>query len=227
MPEMLLINPRKRRAAGSKKRRARPRRRNPINNIRSAVARRTAGRVMNPRRRRRSSAVGRRRRNPIRLGGAARTAMGQLLQAVIGAGGAIAVDVAYAKAAAFLPPTLQVVRGAPGIGDGLKAVITYVAGRLLDKPTKGYASKAALGALTVQAHGIAMSMLPPAMQVSGIGYYSPARLVNGTNRVGPVRQGMNAYTPAGKTQLLNAYTPAGRTQLLNSSPRVREGMTIR
>ena len=226
MPEMLLINPRKRRRAASPKKRrgGARRRRNPINNIRSAVARRrVTGRVMNPRRRRFS----RRRRNPIRLGGAARSAMGQLLQAAIGAGGAILVDVAYAKGAAMLPASLQVVRGAPGLGDAVKAVATFVAGKVLDKATKGYASKAALGALTVQAHGIAMSMLPPAMQVNGLAYYSPARLVNGTNRVGPVRQGMNAYTPAGRTQLLNAYTPAGRTQLLNSSPRVREGMTIR
>lgn len=228
MAEMRLFNPRKRRAGGTKKRASRKPKRNPINNIRRAVGRRAAGRVANPRRRGRA-----RRRNPIRLGGAARNVMGSLTQAAIGAGGAIAMDLVYAKAGSFLPPTLQVVPGAPGIGDGIKAVLTYLAGRLLDKPTKGIAGKAALGALTVQAHRIAQALLPPAMQVNGLAYYSPARIVPGTNRVGPVRQGMNGvgvYAQPGRTQLLNGvgvYARPGRTQLLNSTPRQREGMTIR
>lgn len=232
MPDLLLINPRKRRAGGTAKKRrsTRRRRRNPINNIRSAVANRRAGRVMNPRRRRRNPLAfytRRRRRNPISLGGTARTLMSQVKDALIGAGGAVAIDLAFAKAAGFLPATLQPVKGTVGAGDAVKAIFTVALGKLLAKPTRGLSTKMAMGALTVQAHGIVSAMLPASMQVNGLAYYSPARIADMTNRVGPVRRGMNAYTPAGQTQLLNAYTQKGRTQLLNASPRVREGMTIR
>jgi hypothetical protein len=43
----------------------------------------------------------------------------------------------------------------------------------------------------------------------------------GTNRVGPIRRGMNAYTQG--TPLLSAYT-SGPSQLLNGA-RNREGVT--
>ena len=128
----------------------------------------------------------------------------------------------------MLPASLQVVKGAPGAGDAIKAVVTVIAGKMLSKATRGLSVKAAQGALTVQAHGIVSGLLPASMQVNGMGYYSPAQIASMTNRVGPIRRGMNAYVSPGQTQLLNAYTQPGRTQLLNGmSPRVREGVTIR
>ena len=235
MPEMMLINPRKRRAAKSTKRRASPRRarraatrrrRNPINTIAARVrrtpVRRTARRA-NPIRNLR-----RRRRNPISLGGSAKSYMSAIKDALIGAGGAIGVDLAFSKLSPMLPASLQVVKGSPGAGDAVKAVFTVIAGKLLSKATRGLSVKAAQGALTVQAHGIVSGLLPASMQVNGLGYYSPAQIANMTNRVGPIRRGMNAYVSPGQTQLLNAYAQPGRTQLLNGvSPRVREGVTIR
>lgn len=234
MPEMLLINPRKRRAAKSTKRRASPRRakraaprrrRNPINSIASRVRRAPVRRARraNPIRNLR-----RRRRNPISLGGSAKSYMSAIKDALIGAGGAIAVDVGFAKLSPMLPASLQVVKGAPGAGDAIKAVVTIIAGKMLSKATRGLSVKAAQGALTVQAHNIVSGLLPASMQVNGMGYYSPAQIASMTNRVGPIRRGMNAYVSPGQTQLLNAYTQPGRTQLLNGvSPRVREGVTIR
>lgn len=233
MPEMLLINPRKRRAAKSTKRRASPRRarraaprrrRNPINTIASRVRRAPVRRRMsNPMGRR----VTRRRRNPISLGGSAKSYMGQLKDALIGAGGAIAVDQVWARVSPMLPASLQTSPGSVGAGDAVKAVATVMLGKVLSKATRGLSVKAAQGSLIVQAHKIVSGMLPASMQVNGMGYYSPAQIANMTNRVGPIRRGMNAYTAPGDTQLLNAYAAPGRTMLLNQSPRVREGVTIR
>lgn len=225
MPEMLLINPRKRRAARKttkSRRRTSKRRRNPINTIRSrAVApRRRANPIRYVKRR-----MTRRRRNPISLGGSAKGFMTQLKDALIGAGGAVAVDMAYARIAPMLPASLQQTPGSVGAGDAVKAVLTVMLGKLLSKPTRGLSAKMAQGALTVQAHGIVTAMLPAGMRM---GYYSPAQIAAMTNRVGPVRRGMNAYLPAGQTQNLNAYTQPGRTQLLNGAAvRMREGVTVR
>lgn len=233
MPEMLLINPRKRRGSSSKKRTsARRRRRNPIANIRSASRARGAARIVNPRRRRRSSMAlfRRRRRNPIRVGGQAKAMLSQLMSAAVGAGGAVAIDLAWSKVAPNLPASLQIVKGSPGLGDGVKLVATALLGKLLKRATKGYSEQAALGAMTVQVHGLVMGMLPASMQVQGLrgmGYYSPAPIAQGTNRVGPVRQGMNAYARPGVSPVLGSYARPGQTQLLNASPRVREGMNIR
>lgn len=232
MAEMLLINPRKRRASGAKRRTSsgRRRRRNPITNLRARTTssrRRTparpARRLANPRRR--LGVLRRRRRNPIRLGGMARTLMGQVQDALIGAGGAIAVDLAFSKLAPMLPTSLQPVAGSVGAGDAVKAIVTVLLGRVLDRPTRGLARKAALGALTVQAHGIVKGLLPASMQVNGLGYYSPAMIADMTNRVGPIRQGVHAYMQPGRTQLLNRYAQPGRTQVLaarsHESGRVR------
>ncbi len=231
MAEMLLINPRKRRASGAKRRASsgRRRRRNPISNLRArttatrrASPRRPARRMSNPRRRRFAL---RRRRNPIRLGGVASTLMTQVKDAVIGAGGAIAIDLAFAKLAPMLPATLQPVAGSVGAGDAVKAIFTVIAGKVLDRPTRGMARKAALGALTVQMHGIVKGMLPASMRV---GYYSPAMIADMTNRVGPIRQvGMNAYTAPGRTQLLNRYAAPGRTQVLGAGRTVHESGRVR
>lgn len=167
--------------------------------------------------------VRRRRRNPIALGVSARGIMGSIKDALIGAGGAVAVDALYGRIAPMLPASLQ--KGPTvGAGDAVKALFTIVAGKALSRMTRGLSVKMAQGSLTVQAHGIVSSMLPAGV----MGYYSPARITQGSNRVGPMRSGMNAYLPAGsKGPLLNAYMRGGVTPLLSGSDnaRMRENVT--
>ena len=96
-------------------------------------------------------------------------------------------------------------------------------GQALNKATKGMSGKAAKASLTVQFYDIAKSFVPATMTMGGLGYGSPAMIADGTNRVGPIRRGMNgrigAYTAG--SPLLNAYTQPGRTALL-SGARQRE-----
>ena len=221
MAEMLLINPRKRRGTKARK---------------SGVAKRRVIRHKNPitasRRRknplsalrRRVAHHARRRRNPINLGSGG-SYMNQIKAALIGGAGAVAVDVAYGQIQSYLPASMQKVAGQVGTGDAVKAIITVALGKLLSKATKGMSAKAAQASLTVQAHDILKTFVPATMTMGGLGYASPARLVQGTNRVGPIRRGMNAYT-GGQPPLLNAYTN-GSSQLLNGSGAAgrREGVS--
>jgi hypothetical protein len=205
--------PMKRRMAANRRR---GRRSNPINII-TARARRPARRMSNPLGRRGHR---RRRHNPISLGGvSARGILGQVKDALIGAGGAVVVDAAYARLSPMLPASLQRMPGSVGAGDAVKALFTILAGKLLSRMTRGMSNRLAQGALTVQAHGIVSAMLPPGL----LGYYSPARIVQGSNRVGPTRGGMNAYLPPGtRSPLLNAYTRPGVTPLLSGVTSMRE-----
>jgi len=198
--------------------RRKARRRNPISIITARTPRRPARRTRNPLGRR--SGRHRRRRNPISLGGvSARGIIGQVKDALIGAGGAVAVDAAYARLSPMLPATLQRMPGSVGAGDAVKALFTILAGKLLSRMTRGLSNRMAQGALTVQAHGIVSSMLPAGL----LGYYSPARIVQGNNRVGPTRSGMNAYLrPGAKSPLLNAYMRPGVTPLLSGVTSMRE-----
>lgn len=212
MAEMLLINPRRRKA-----RRANPvakrrvRRRNPL----AAVARRRRRNPM-PLVRRARNPIGlarrrvmRRRRNPI--GG--RMGYGMLMSAIreafVGGAGSVAVDLAMGQINKFLPPTLKTVPGQIGAGDAVKALITVTLGHLLARQTRGLSRKMALGALTVQSAQIMRSFIPTTMTM---GYASPARIVNGSNTVGP---NMGAYTSG--TPLLNAYTRPNVTPLLSAN----------
>lgn len=235
MAELLLLNPRKRRARKAPKRASNPRRRrNPV----AAVSRR---RRRNPiaavssvgrRRRRRNpiASVGRRRnpialrsarkgrrRNPIAGGLSVKGLMRTLTDAAIMGAGAIGVDMAYAQVNRMLPATLQPVPGQVGVGDAVKAVLTAALGAVLNRPTKGIAGKAALGSLTVQARDIAAKMLTkagvPMAGVAGMGYYYPAAIVNRSARVGPNR----SITNNGAGQGMAAYLPPGRTPLLNGA----------
>lgn len=163
----------------------------------------------------------RRRRNPIALGGAARSMLGQFKGALIGGAGSVAVDLAYGQVARFLPAALQRAPGAVGLGDAVKAVFTYALGELLSKPTRGMSRQMAAGALTVQAAGLIRGFVPASM---AMGYYSPARVVQGTPRVGPNTAGRNigAYT-GGPTPLLNgvsAYS-AGPSPMLSGAGRAQ------
>jgi hypothetical protein len=269
MAELLLLNPRRRRraATGAKKRRAR--RRNPVSGL-SALARRprrrrnpvaavTRRRRRNPiaslarrrSRRRNPIAMRGRRRNPIGLGSGSRGIVNMLMNAAVAGAGAIAVDVAWNQVnQRFLPATMQTQAGRVGAGDAIKAVVTAFLGGFLSRYTKGYSAKMAAGSLAVQARDVLMKVLPPSvsMQAAGLGYYSPAPIVNRSARIGPNRalnnngagHGMgrvSAYLPQGQTPLLNgsvrggmgAYLRPGSTALLNGriSARQREGMGVR
>ena len=214
---MLLINPRKRSTRKhNPKRRVMRRKHNPV----TAMVRRKRNPLAAMRRRRNPMAamVRRRRRNPI--GGAMMGGyMTQIREAVMGGAGALGMDLVYGQINNFLPTALKRVPGSIGAGDAVKAVVTVALGGLLNKATRGFSAKAAKASLTILAYDIMKSFVPSSMT---IGYASPALIAQGTNRVSPIRRGMNAYTNG--TPLLNAYTAPGRTPLL-SGARNREGAT--
>lgn len=222
MAELLLVNPRRRRRAPAKRKTtARRRRRNPI--VVSAP-KSPARRVV-----RRSNPVGmkriaRRRRNPITIQG--NVIMQEAKAAIIGATGAVGIDVLMGQLNGFLPDSLKRIPGTLGVGDAVKMAITIAVGQLLKKPTKGLSQRMAIGALTCQTRDILATFVPADMVM---GYASPARIVQGTQRVGPLmsRQGrMGMFLPPGTpSPLLNAYLrPGGPSPLLSgSNARRREG----
>lgn len=232
MSHMMLVNPRKRRHA---------RRRNPTGGpvaaparrparVARRVARRTARRVTrgtNPIRARVMRRVARRRRNPINMSASAKGAVALLKEALIGGAGAIAVDLAMGQVNDYLPASLQRVAGTVGVGDAVKMLLTIVAGNVLNKPTKGLAAKAALGALTVQAHGILATFLPGTMT---LGYAVPGQVMQGQARIANMRNGLSRYTTNGQSPLLSRYTQPGVSPLLNGSrgmAMARDGVHIR
>lgn len=250
--EILLINPRARRArrknpsAAQKRARAafaaaararsrsanpkrrRARRRNPGIPIASVPY------VTNPRRRRRRnpslrSMVGRRirrRSNPISVGGV----MGPLKQAAVMGAGAVGMEVLYAYVDRMLPANLQSSPGQLSAGNAIKAVLTVVIGKALDRPTKGLSKQAAIGSLVVQAADIVRGLMPASLPLAGrMGYVVPGRVVPGTARVGPNRTTMGEYMRPGASALLNgpgrvgAYMTPGASALLSGNAREREG----
>jgi hypothetical protein len=226
MAEMLLINPKTR--GRRKARRSNPigarkarrtsarRRRNPIAAMtRRVMRRRNPIGAMNRR-------VMRRRRNPIGMGrlGMA-SVVGMVREGLMSGVGAVAFGVVHGQIQKYLPDSLKVIPGKIGAGDAVKALITVVLGQVLSGVTRGYSKKAAAASLTVQTYELLKSKVPAQFPIGGLGYMSPAGIAMGTNRVGPIRRGMNAYTQG--TPLLSAYTSGG-TQLLNGA-RSREGVT--
>jgi len=187
------------------------RRRNPLHSMRTKVMHR------------------RRRHNPIGRGMMGGAYMSMIRDALMGGAGAVVMDVVYAQVAKFLPMSMQPVSGQIGAGDAVKALVTVAIGHVLDKPTRGFTKKAAMASLIVQAHNIIKGYVPATlMPLQGLGYASPAMVAGGTNRVGPIRRGMNAYVPSG-TPLLNAYQRAGgSSQLLSGSNATmrREGVSL-
>lgn len=216
MAEMLLINPRKRPGRKTRKtgaKRTKARRRNPI----AAMSRRVR---RNPVRALHRRVMSRRRRNPaMRLGGMTGY-MTAIREAIMGGVGAVAFDIVHGQIKRFLPPALQVTPGKIGAGDAVRAIITVFVGGALNGVTRGFSKKAAMASLTVQAHDLLKGFVPAALP---LGYASPAMIAQGTNRVGPIRSGMNAYTRPGSTPLLSAYTKG--TELLNGA-RGREGHSM-
>jgi hypothetical protein len=241
MAEMLLINPRRRRARKARKagrsaaQRAATRRLVAMNRSRRRSRRSNpapAVVAMNPRRRRmsrrRSNPVRmiRRRRNPAMLGGFSfRSVIGAMQEALIQGGGAVAMDLLHGQINRFLPAMLQRTPGQVGLGDVVKASITVLVGTALRGPTRGLSMKAATGSLTVQAYDIVKNLLPSTMQ---LGYMTPGVITQGQSNVGPNRGMVGRYTQPGATPLLNRYTQPGASPLLNGNPaRLREGVTIR
>jgi len=216
MAEMLLINPRRRKARkATAKRRVRRastarRRRNPM------PLANVARRVM--RRRRSAVKMYRRRRNPIGMRGG--SFMTMIREGVMGGVGAVAFGVIHGQIQKFLPAALKVTPGQIGAGDAVKAVITVFLGNALSGVTRGWSKKAAAASLTVQAHDLVKGFVPAALP---LGYATPAGVAMGTQRVGPIRRGMNAYT-SGNAPLLSAYTSG--SSLLNGA-RSREGVAVR
>lgn len=241
MAEMLLINPRRRRARKARKagrsaaQRAATRRLVAMNRSRRRARRSNpapAVVAMNPRRRRmsrrRSNPVRmiRRRRNPAMLGGFSfRSVIGAMQEALIQGGGAVAMDLLHGQINRFLPSMLQRTPGQVGLGDVVKASITVLVGTALRGPTRGLSMKAATGSLTVQAYDIVKNLLPSTMQ---LGYMTPGVITQGQASIGPNRGMVGRYTQPGATPLLNRYTQPGASPLLNGNPaRLREGVTIR
>lgn len=211
MAEMLLINPRKRKAA------RKARRASPIAKRRVHAVRRRKNPIAAAKRR-----VMRRRRNPISMGMMGGGYMTAIREALMGGAGAVAMDLVFGQVNKYLPATLQKTPGTVGTGDAIKAVLTVFIGHALNKPTRGFSKRAAQASLTVQAHDIIKSFVPATMTM---GYYSPAMMAQGTNRVGPIRKGVNAYTSGG-TPLLNAYQASGGATALLNGARTRENVSL-
>ena len=228
MAEMLLINPRKRharKAHHTAKRRVHHTRRkaNPYSMMMThARKRKHAARKHNPIHAMRRRVM--RRRNPI--GGGMMTGyMGLIRDGLIGGAGAVAMDVVYGYINNMLPASLQNQPNSINAGDAIKAIYTVAAGKALSRMTGGLSMKAAQASLAVQSYNIVKQFLPATMT---LGYASPANIIPGTNRVGPIRQGMNAYSRPGVTPLLNAYSRPGVTPLLSGGGAAskREGVSL-
>ena len=213
MAQMLLINPAKRRSAKRRsnpgKKRSAAQRRSIANLIRINRGRKTASRSANPARRaykrrknpirahkrraRRSNPTplrayrrGRRRNPSLRMGSLfnIRSYFAPIKDAAIQGIGAVGFDVLHGYLQPMLPDVIRRKAGSLGLGDVFYSVATVAIGNLLSGVTKGYSRRAAIGALTVQFHEIARSLLPASVQVGRLGFVTSGRVVQGmTGRV--------------------------------------------
>lgn len=172
MAQLMLINPKRRTRKKTASRKRRTVRRNPV--------------AANPRRRRRSVALAARRavrrvrRNPSAraLGGGV---MNDVMNAAIGAGGAIGVNMIYD----MLPLPLSMKSGmAQTVGKAATAIALGIVGK---KVLGRAAGQMAAGALTVIAYD-AIKGFMPAPGVAGLGYMNP-----GINAGYLPQQGMGEY----------------------------------
>jgi hypothetical protein len=184
MAQLMLINPRKRRA--TKRKAATTKRR---------TKRKTAVTVRsNPtpvRRRRTLKTVAKRsrriRRNPIGMGGV----MGMLTDAAIGGVGAVGVNFLFDK----LPVPVNYKTGV--MGAAAKAAVAVAVGTFGKKLLGNTASKMAAGALTVIAYDLARNLMPapaivlPAANVNGMGYIGSGMDAGYLNGVGEYVNGNN------------------------------------
>lgn len=228
--KLLLINPKRRRKATAKKRRS-SRRRNPMP---GAVAyffakkrRRHAAKRTHAHRRVRG--VSQRRRNPLNVRGLVGQVVPMTVEAAVGAAGSIGLDYLWGQVNPYLPPTLQSKPGAVGVGDAVKIAATVAVGSLANRMTRGFAMRAARGALTVQMERIIKSFLPDAIK-SQLAYAGPAPVVNGQWWSGPnrVMRGANLNAlmrPGSRSPLLNGamgalMRPGSASPLLSRAPQL-------
>jgi hypothetical protein len=181
-----MTNPRRRRR-NPKRRRARARRRNPVYHRRRRKVYASRRRRKNPIRAHRR--VRHRRRNPFGQG----EIKSVIVPGLIGAGGAIALAVAYGFATPYLPtsmtsgffPTIIQAAGALGIG--------FLAGKFLGRSA---GNAAAVGALTV----IAVNQITPLISsatsgaVPGMSGFGGLKL-GGVGDYVPYRKAIGAYMP--------------------------------
>lgn len=170
MASLMLINPRKRRAASKRRTRRNPvaKRAAPKRN----PARRALARRANPLKtyRRRARA----RRNPIGLGGITAT----LTNAAIGGAGAVAVDYALE----FLPLPVSMKTGWTGVA--VKGAIAVGVGMIGKKFLGRNAEKMAEGALSVLAYSSIKGLLAPSTaSVAGLGYGGPAQIAGNATQL--------------------------------------------
>jgi hypothetical protein len=248
MSQMLLLNPAKRRKSrkarspaqkrataklvAMNRRRKSPRRASAYAaNPAPARRRRATTSVVRRRRNPVTRIVSRRRRNPVSFGGGS-SIVAMLKGAAIAGAGAVAMDVVIGQINKFLPASLLGNPNQIDQGDAVKAGLTVLIGKVLAKPTRGMSIKAAQASLAVQAYNLISQIVPASMP---LGYSSPARIVNGQQRIGPnVRTGgqqVGRFVP-GVTPLLSQYTQGNVTPLLNGSSNynsrmAREGFNYR
>lgn len=175
MAQLMLINPAKR--PSKRRRKASPAQLRAL----AAGRRKRSGVAANPapRRRRRSSlrAVARStrrrvRRNPVGMGGI----MGNVMNAVQGAGGALAVNAVFNLLP--LPATFKTGLAVPAVKMALAVGVGMFAKPLLGRA----AGKMAEGAMTVAAYEAIKGMLPVTMggdSLAGLGYMSPGMVAGG------------------------------------------------
>ncbi len=206
MSELLLVNPRKRRAAAKRKtakrrvRRAAPRR-SPVVVMANPSPRRRRSRLSTLRTKVRS--VRRKyKRNPfpsLSTSGIAAMAKG----AALGAVGAIAVDVVFGQVQSYLPASMQSPVDATGALNPLyfvaKGAAAVVLGKLGAKVTK-HATTMAEGSLTVSAYEALRSFVPSSLT---LGYVAPAMQVG--RRPAAARPAMGQYLSGYKAPVNNKY----------------------
>lgn len=166
---MLVANPRRRR----KSRRSRARRRNPRHRHRRHRARRSnpvrryrrhRARRSNPHRRhrrhraRRSNPVRRyrRRRNPVSMSGLKGMIKPVLMEGLIGAGGALALDAAWGYINPQLPATIT---SSPYLQFAVKCLAAIGVGFVGNKVLKGKGRDLAVGGVTVAMHDMLKTVL--------------------------------------------------------------------
>lgn len=212
--QLLLINPRRRRRTkNSRRRRARNHRRHRRHVARNHRRYHRRARAVNPIRRHRRHHVRNHRRrrhhrNPLSMSGI----KGMVMPALIGAGGAVLMDIAYGYISPMLPTSIT---GTPYINAAVKAAgavgLGLVASKIVGKE-KGTA--VAIGALTVIAAQLLQSLIQssaptiPFAGLAGIGAYMPSP---GPSLVG--LHGLGAYMPSRGPSLVGlhgfgTYNPA-------------------
>ena len=191
MSQLLILNPRKRRA-GAKRRRPMTakqrmyfgkRRKSPARKPRVIVRRRSRRVVTvmaNPRRRRRAAVMSRRRmrRNPVsarRMSFSLGSLKTTFMDAGTGAVGAVLVDVAMGQIAPRLPVNMVTPTIYPFIKGGVAVLLGVLGSRVLGQ----HAAKMATGSLTCTMHEVMRSYVAG---VAPLGYINSGRVVRGGPR---------------------------------------------